>query len=90
MVNACVLSLTFMNCPTAVQLPGDAHDTECKNALGELLWMPLANTAGRTVLQTSLVEVMVNASKPLMLFLNCPTAVQFPGEEHDTEDVYIS
>jgi hypothetical protein len=90
MVKACVLSLTFLKDPTAVQFPGEEHDTEYKNALGELLWIPASNTAGRAVLQTSLVDVMLNASKSPLLFLNCPTTVQFPGEEHDTEDVYIS
>jgi hypothetical protein len=73
-----------------VQFPGAEHDTEYKNALGELLWIPVSNTAGRAVLHTSFVDVMVNASKPPLLFLNCPTVAQFPGEEHDTEDVYIA
>ena len=47
--------------------------------------MSAGNTAGRAVPHTPPVDVMVNASLPPVLFKNCPTAVQFPGEEHDTE-----
>jgi hypothetical protein len=90
MVNASKPALLFLNIPTAVQFSADAHDTELNNAIGELLWIPVSNTAGRAVLHTSFVDVMVNASKPPLLFLNCPTVAQFPGEEHDTEDVYIA
>ena len=82
--------MLFKNCPPAVQFPGDAHDTELKTELGVVLWIPLANCAGCAVPHTPPVDVMVNASRPLVLFLNCPTAVQFPGDEHDTEEVYIS
>ena len=90
MVNACNASLISLNCPTAVQFPGDEHDTQNKNASGEFFWIPVSNSAGRASAHTPPVEVMVNASRPLVLFLNCPTAVQFPGDEHDTEEVYIS
>ena len=90
MVKACDASLESLNTPTAVQFPGEKHDTASKNASGGLLWIPLTNWAGRAVSHSPFVDVMVNASRPLVLFLNCPTAVQFPGDEHDTEEVYIS
>jgi hypothetical protein len=36
----------FLNDPTAVQFPSDAHDTELKRASGLLNCAPLANSAG--------------------------------------------
>ena len=50
----------------------------------------MGNTAGRAVPHTPPVDVMVNACNASLISLNCPTAVQFPGDEHDTEEVYIS
>ena len=47
--------------------------------------MPLTNTAGRASAHTPFVDVIVNASKVPPLFLNFPTAVQFPGDAQDTE-----
>jgi hypothetical protein len=77
-------SKVFKN-PTAVQFPGDAHDTELNCSRGESFWIPLANTAGRASSQTLFADVMVNASWLLPLFKKFPTAVQFPGDVHDTE-----
>jgi hypothetical protein len=77
-------SKVFKN-PTAVQFPGEAHDTELNCARGESFWIPLANTAGCAVSHTPFVDVMVNASWLLPLFKKFPTAVQFPGDVHDTE-----
>ena len=37
MVNASKPSALFLKLPTAVQFPDDAHDTELKYELGELL-----------------------------------------------------
>jgi hypothetical protein len=45
-VNASNPSTAFLNLPTAVQLPADAHDTALKYAFGVKLCTPLANTAG--------------------------------------------
>ena len=69
-----------------MQLPGEAHDTELKVALGESDWTSSANSAGRAGVHTppSAIDI-VNASKKLSEFLKCPTAVQFPVEAHDTE-----
>jgi hypothetical protein len=85
MVNASKPSSLFLKLPTAVQFPDDVHDTELKYEVGELLWIPLWNTAGRASAHVPFVDVMVNASVALALFANNPTAVQFPGEAHDTE-----
>ena len=85
MVNASKPAVLFLNIPAAVQFPGDAHDTELNNAIGELFWTPASNTAGRALVHTSLVDVMVKPSELPLLFRKIPTAVQFPGEEHDTE-----
>jgi hypothetical protein len=85
MVNALLVKSLFLTNPTAVQLPGDAHDTEVKSPYLETSWTKSTNTAGRASAHTPFVDVMVNASKPPVMFLNCPTAVQFPGDAHDTE-----
>ena len=52
----------FLNDPTAVQFPGDEHDTEKNNASGFTFWMSSPNCAGRAVSHSPLVDVMVNAS----------------------------
>jgi len=70
MVNATKLRTTVWNCPTAVQFPGDVHDTELKIALGSGLWTPFSNSAGRAVAHVPLVDVMVNASLALLPFVN--------------------
>jgi hypothetical protein len=85
MVNASEASDIFLNLPTAVQFPGDAHDTELKSAIREIGWTPSANTAGRASSHAPFVDVMVNASRELSRVLKYPTAVQFPGDAHDTE-----
>jgi hypothetical protein len=85
MVNASKPALLFLNIPTAVQFSADAHDTELNNAIGESLWMPASNTAGRALVHTSFVDVMVKASESSLLFRKIPTALQFPGVAHDTE-----
>jgi hypothetical protein len=84
-VNADIPGNELINSPTAVQLPGDAHDTELKYADGEAFWIPLANAAGCASSQTPFVDVMVNASFSSEEFLKYPTAVQLPGVAHDTE-----
>ena len=84
-MNASRSPLIFLNDPTAVQFPGEAHETELKAAEGASFWTPSANCAGRASPHTLLVDVMVNASRSPLLFLNLPTAVQFPGDAHDTE-----
>ena len=85
MVNASLASNMLLNHPTAVQFPGDAHDTELNSVIGEIGWIPSANSAGRASAHSLFVDVMVNASREASKFLNLPTAVQFPGEAHDTE-----
>ena len=80
MVNASLLSSLFLNVPTAVQFPGDEHDTDVNCASGSSDWMPTSNCAGRAVSHSPSVDVMVNAS-----LSNVPTAVQFPDDEHDNE-----
>ena len=86
MVNASELPSLFLNLPTAVQFPGDGHDTEEKIASGFSDWMSSPNCAGRAVSHSPSVDVMVNATLLPSLFTNVPTAVQFPGDEHDTEE----
>ena len=61
MVNASVALVLLANNPTAVQFPGEEHDTEYKPALRELLWIPLWNTAARAGAHVPFVDVMVNA-----------------------------
>jgi hypothetical protein len=68
-----------------VQFPGDAHDTDFKLVSGVSSCMSSSNTAGRAVSHTPSVNVMVNASWSPELFLKYPTAVQFPGDAHDTD-----
>jgi hypothetical protein len=68
-----------------VQFPGDAHETELNCALGNSFWISEANTAGCASAHTPFVIVMVNASSASDILLNLPTAVQFPGDAHDTE-----
>jgi hypothetical protein len=74
----------------AVQFPGDEHDTELNTLKGESLWTPLGNTAGCAASQTPFVDVMVIAVYAYVelsgiKFWNSPTAVQFPGDAHETE-----
>jgi len=83
MVNAFCPTVALSNNPAAVQFPGDVHETELKNEYGRSDWSPVVNSAGRAVAHVPLVDVMVNATL-LPLLLNCPTAVQFPGDAHDT------
>ena len=85
MVNALLVKILFLTNPTAVQFPGDAHDTEVKSPYLETSWTKSTKTAGRASAHNPFVDVMVNPSKPPVMFLYIPTAVQFPGEEHDTE-----
>lgn len=85
MVNAALLLFLFKKAPTAVQFPGDAHDTEVNCVLGKLFWIPLTKTAGRASSHTPLVDVIVNASVASDMLLKFPTAVQLPGDAHDTE-----
>jgi hypothetical protein len=68
-----------------VQFPGDAHDTEVKNPNWDVSWTDSKNSAGRAVSHSPSIDVMVNASLALLLFLTSPTAVQFPGDAHETE-----
>ena len=75
----------FVNHPTAEQFPTDAHDTELKYPLGVVFWIASAKTAGWAVAHMPAVDVMVNASSPLAVFLNAPTAVQLPADAHDTD-----
>ena len=95
MVNASLLSSMFLNLPTAVQFPGDEHDTSLK-AVPALIssptstLMPFSNCAGCASSHSPSVDVMVNASWLSSLFLNLPTAVQFPGDGHDTEEKIAS
>ena len=84
-VNASSPPLLFLNVPTAVQFPGVAHDTELKLAYGDSFCMSCPNSAGRAISHSPFVDVMVNASKPPLLFLKDPTVVQFPGVAHDTD-----
>ena len=74
------------NLPTAVQLPGDVHDTAANSDSVGFDCAPLGNTAGRTVPHTPLVDVMVKGSMSLcVLVVYPPTAVQLPGDVHDTD-----
>jgi hypothetical protein len=90
MVNANLFREALRNVPTAVQFPADAQDTESKNALRGSYWIPSGNTAGRAGSQMPFVEDMVNAVLPLRIWSNSPTAVQFPGDAHDTERILFS
>jgi hypothetical protein len=90
MVKASLELPKFLNCPTAVQFPADAHDTDLKSSWGYSAWTPSGNTAGRASVQTPFVDVMVNASMlnasmGPSLFRKDPTAVQFPGDVQDTD-----
>jgi hypothetical protein len=85
MMNAMVSSPSALNSPTAVQFPGDAHDTDFKLVFGVSSCMSSSNTAGCGVSHSPSVDVMVNASWSPELFLKYPTAVQFPGVAHDTD-----
>ena len=85
MVNASLLPSLFLNLPTAVQFPGDEHDTEPKSVYRSSNRVSSSNCAGRAVSHSPSIDVMVNASRPPALFLNDPTAVQFPSVGHDTE-----
>jgi hypothetical protein len=85
MVKAALLLFLFRKFPTAVQFLGDAHDTELNCALGKMFWISEANTAGSASAHAPFVIVMVNASGASDILLNLPTAVQFPGDAHDTE-----
>jgi hypothetical protein len=69
----------------AVQFPAVAQDTDVNLAIGEFGWIPLAKTAGRASSHAPFVDVIVNASREPSKFLKFPTAVQFPGDVHDTE-----
>jgi hypothetical protein len=62
MVNASVLPSMFLKYPTAVQFPGDVHETESNLADGSSDWMPASNCAGRAVSHSPSIDVMVNAS----------------------------
>jgi hypothetical protein len=62
MVNASVNPKELPNCPTVVQLPGEAHDTELNDPLSSSFWVPAGNCARRAVSHTPLFDVMVNAS----------------------------
>jgi hypothetical protein len=73
------------NPPTAVQFPGEAHDTESNHAHVNSFCMSSSNTAGCAVSHSPFVMVMVNALYQLLILLNLPTAVQFPGDAHDTD-----
>ena len=84
MVNASWEPTLFLNLPTAVQFPGDAHDTEEKIESGLSFWTPSAKAAGCASSHTPFVDVMVNTSSRLLLFSNLPTAVQFPAVAHET------
>ena len=86
MVNGSLTPSWFTKSPTAVQFPGDAHDTDRNSASGVSFCMSSSNCAGRANAHTPLVDVIVNASSPPLLFLNDPTAVQFPGDAHDTSE----
>ena len=85
MVNASLSPELFLKYPTAVQFPGVAHDTDSKPALGVSSCMSSSNTTGCAVSHSPSVDVMVNASWSPELFLKYPTAVQFPGDAHDTD-----
>ena len=85
MVNAAFPPLTIPNVPAAVQFPGDAHETEVKLASGGSFWAPIGKMAGRASSHTPFVDVMVNAAFPPLTIPNFPTAVQCPGDAHDTE-----
>jgi hypothetical protein len=85
MVNARLTPSWFTKSPTAVQFLEDVHDTELKPAEGDSFCMSSSNSAGLAVCHSPSVKVMVNASDPPELFLKNPTAVQFPGDAHDTE-----
>ena len=86
MVNASSIRLELVIVPTAVQFPAVAHDTDLNSTIGnKLLWTPSAKTAGRASSHAPFVDVMVKASRASSLFTKLPTAVQFPGEAHDTD-----
>ena len=75
----------FANSPTAVQFPGDAHDTDVNTAKLGSDWILAGNEAGSALPHIPLADIKVNASKSSVLFLKSPAAVQFPGDAHDTE-----
>ena len=79
MVNAASLTmLLFLKCPTAVQFPGVAHDTDVKYEDSDSSCRSSSNCAGCAVCHSPFVDVMVNAASLPSLFLKVPTAVQFP------------
>ena len=82
-VNASVLPSMFLNDPTAMQYPGDEHDTSLNFEKSD--WKSRGNCAGCAGFHSPPIEVMVNAGKLPALFLNDPTAVQFPSVGHETE-----
>lgn len=82
MVKASIPRVEFRKLPTTVQLPIEAQDTALK--LPSVACMPVANTADFGCAHTPFVEVIVNASVPPALFRKTPTAVQFPGDAHET------
>jgi hypothetical protein len=75
----------LMKRPTAVQFPGDPHDTDFNSENELAACTPAPNTAGAALAHTPLVDVMVNESRRPAAFTKYPTAVQFPADAHDTE-----
>jgi hypothetical protein len=88
MVNASFDPTLFRNNPTAVHSPGNAHDTDLNSEKGLTNSVSLSNCAGCANSQSPFVDVMVNASIDPKLFVNPPTAVQFPGDAHETDSKY--
>ena len=73
-----------------VQFPAVGQDTELSCELVAIDSTLSENSAGRASAHTPFVDVMVKASLLYAsmgpsLFLNCPTAVQFPGDAQDTD-----
>src|SRR5215471_5150616 len=70
--------------PTALQLPGDAHDTASTVPL--LPWLRAALPGTSTaVRQVPLTSLTTNASLWSELLVYSPTALQLPGDVHDIE-----
>ena len=84
-VNASLPPPTFLKVPAAVHFPADAHDTALKYVLVLVFCTPAAKTTGCALAHTPLVDVMVNASLPLLTFVKLPAAVQLPADAQDTE-----
>jgi hypothetical protein len=76
--------LTVLAHPTVVQLPGEEQETRRSLASGGELCTPLLNTTGLASDQVPFVDVTVNASRRPCELVKCPTAVQFPGDVHET------